>query len=618
MQQKDTKRDLLTGLARVPHGPLHGTLVVAFEQQIAGSLASEELARAGATVIKVERPEGDPKRYNSPHTAFNTFNAGKFSVCFNKSQEDQEAKLALLRHADVIIDNRSQAAQKRDEILQKALIEKRNKPIIFCGISGFGQKDSSPAYDRVVQAKTGMTNLNGDALIGFPLIDMATGMEAAKAIAFQLIMIKGLSPEEQKNLGCINLHTSMAATAMALMSNQIAIYRETGSKHSSLVPFDLFDTSDGRISIAIATDLQYAALCRILCTPDIAIYSTSKERLANKIKIEERLREVLPRKATNHWLECFEENNIPAESVNSFEDGISHYAAEMIQPDLDGGEYVGSATFSSLFPRNATIGGAPELNQDRQFIDELLRGIEKRSLKELLIFASDILGEPQERFVYVNLEDIDFTRETCNFPWAEGRIFTAHKRGFISIKPIKAGEVFITKSDEKIRYRNVAKEGDYIATTETGDRYLISQQSLDRNYDPVVGEEVLYQSKPMQLRAIIATQNIQYNAPWGKTAYAPRGSLIVQGANHRVYAVSPKNASFRYEFSPDNEINAHFLDESISSISAQEKLPDVKELNELESAVSNVLPAYSDEGDFSLIKLSSADVAGRGGVRNVA
>lgn len=540
-----TQKHILTGLSRVPKGPLYGTLVVAFDQQIAGSLASEELARAGATVIKVERPDGDPKRHNSPPTAFNTFNAGKLSVVFGKTDKEKALKLDLLRHADVIIDNRSQAAQGRDEELNTALNEKRNKPLIFCGISGFGPNEPAPAYDRVVQAKTGMADLN-NGLITFPIIDMATGMEAAKSIGFQLAMINGMSPQDKEKLGCVKLHVSMAASAMALMANQIAVFSETREKQSTLVPFDLFQTKNGRISLAIATDAQYASLCDVLDLPSIKKHKTSAERLANRQEIEDELRKVLPTKTLEEWLHLLKEKNIPAEPVHSFQEGVENYAGEMMQPDLDGKMYIGGATSSSLFPRNASIGTAPELDSDHQSLIQLMGGLRVRTLPQLLALADNKRGNSLERYEFVDLAQINFNQIANTLPWANGRVFEVTKKGRVRIEPIAAGEVFITFNDEGIQYKNVAKDGDVKAIAETGDKYLISRASLDKAYNEP-DSEGWRSPKPIKLKAIVATQDIKYNAPWGKTAYAPAGSVIVQRSPQKIYAISPKNFERGYE-----------------------------------------------------------------------
>ena len=133
----DVKAEVKNMLSKVPPGPLNGTLVIAFDQQIAGSLAAEELVRKGATVIKVETEDGDPKRSSGFKNAFATFNAGKFSITLSKDEAGQKLKRALLSMADVVVDNRSTQAQERDQVLQNALHDPvRLKPLIFCGISG--------------------------------------------------------------------------------------------------------------------------------------------------------------------------------------------------------------------------------------------------------------------------------------------------------------------------------------------------------------------------------------------------------------------------------------------------------------------------------------------------
>ena len=71
-----------------------------------------------------------------------------------------------------------------------------NPTLIYCSISGWGQvgpNASRPAYDHVIQAATGMMSLQGDnpqappIKVGFPVIDIGTGMLAANAILAALL-----------------------------------------------------------------------------------------------------------------------------------------------------------------------------------------------------------------------------------------------------------------------------------------------------------------------------------------------------------------------------------------------------------------------------------------------
>jgi len=74
-----------------------------FGHSIAAPLAGMLLADQGATVIKVERRQGDPARV---HPAFATWNRGKQSVVLDlKTPEGQAQAQALVRSADVVLEN---------------------------------------------------------------------------------------------------------------------------------------------------------------------------------------------------------------------------------------------------------------------------------------------------------------------------------------------------------------------------------------------------------------------------------------------------------------------------------------------------------------------------------
>jgi crotonobetainyl-CoA:carnitine CoA-transferase CaiB-like acyl-CoA transferase len=91
--------------------PLEGITVIAVEQAVAAPFCSTRLADAGATVIKVERPEGDFARdydanIKGQSSYFVWLNRGKKSVCidrpvelFRLAQSRQEISLHRSRKA---------------------------------------------------------------------------------------------------------------------------------------------------------------------------------------------------------------------------------------------------------------------------------------------------------------------------------------------------------------------------------------------------------------------------------------------------------------------------------------------------------------------------------------
>src|SRR3546814_16742166 len=97
----------------VVEGPLAGINVLEVSQYIAGPFAGQQLADAGANVIKVERPDwGDPMRNFASDKAplyganFLAFNRNKRSIELNlQPPEGVEPFRALAPRADVVLEN---------------------------------------------------------------------------------------------------------------------------------------------------------------------------------------------------------------------------------------------------------------------------------------------------------------------------------------------------------------------------------------------------------------------------------------------------------------------------------------------------------------------------------
>ena len=82
-------------------GILDGLRVIDLSWALSGAVATQLLAEAGADVIKIEPPSGDPGR---PTAAFATWNRSKRSVVLNlASPLDRRALDELLAGADVLL-----------------------------------------------------------------------------------------------------------------------------------------------------------------------------------------------------------------------------------------------------------------------------------------------------------------------------------------------------------------------------------------------------------------------------------------------------------------------------------------------------------------------------------
>lgn len=269
--------------------PLSGFRVLDLTHVLAGPCATHHLCCLGAEVVKIERPEsGDPMRALAMQPeleglppGFRALNAGKKSVVADLATEQgREAVLRLARSADVFVENFRPGVAKRLGLGPQDV--RAVKPdIVYCSISGWGQSGPNSArgaYDHVIQAATGMMSLQGgsdDAApvkVGFPVIDIATGISAAEAILAALI--RRLRGDTEP----ITLDVSMIDSALALMSGPAATTMATGQ-----VPHrvgnrgfvgspgaETFATADGHISVAANTMGQFQTLCGLLGRPELA------------------------------------------------------------------------------------------------------------------------------------------------------------------------------------------------------------------------------------------------------------------------------------------------------------------------------------------------------------
>ena len=176
-------------------GPLDGILIADFSRVLAGPYCTMLLADLGATVVKVESPDGDDTRLWMPpvrdgvSTYYLSINRNKRSVTLDfKQPEDLSLAQELSARADVFIENFKPGGLIRFG-LDYAAVSERNPRVIYASISGFGTDKgaSLPGYDLVSQAVSGLMSLTGDPegpafRSGISVFDVLTGLHAAIGI----------------------------------------------------------------------------------------------------------------------------------------------------------------------------------------------------------------------------------------------------------------------------------------------------------------------------------------------------------------------------------------------------------------------------------------------------
>lgn len=316
---------------------LEGVRVLDLGRALAAPMCTLLLADLGADVVKIEVPgTGDDSRAWPPHqndesTYFLSVNRNKRSVALDLTTDQGRRVLtALMEDVDVVVENFRPGIMERwgfgyDQVKEK------HPGLVYCSISGFGDtgpRSHLPATDIAMQAYSGIMSITGEPgrmppRIGVSVTDITAGMLAAYGILAALLARKDSGVGQR-------VSTSLLEGQMAMLSYHIAAYNSTGnnpgplgSAHPSLVPYTIFSTKDGMISLAAFNDRLFRRTAVAVGLPELADdprLATNGARLKHREVVESALADRFSQETTAHWLELLFEANVPVAPVNTVAD----------------------------------------------------------------------------------------------------------------------------------------------------------------------------------------------------------------------------------------------------------------------------------------------------------
>lgn len=286
--------------------PLDGVVVVSLEQAISVPFATRQLADLGATVIKIERPEGDFARaYDSNVQGESAFfvwaNRGKQSVVLDiKDPDDLATFWALVAGADVFLHNIAPASAARLGIDVQAL-HARFPSLIACEVSGYGAggpRSEDKAYDLAIQAEAGAFSVTGDAemsKVGFSVADIASGMYALSGVLAALVRRERTGEGAAIEVSMLDSLAEWLSAPLYAAAHGGGQAPRTGRRHHAIAPYGTFSLSDGRIVlIAIQNDREWSAFAeRVLGDASLGSdsrFATNAVRIANVDDLESVIR----------------------------------------------------------------------------------------------------------------------------------------------------------------------------------------------------------------------------------------------------------------------------------------------------------------------------------------
>jgi crotonobetainyl-CoA:carnitine CoA-transferase CaiB-like acyl-CoA transferase len=333
-------------------GALDGLRVVDLTSHISGPYCTMLLGDLGADVIKVEKPgSGDDARRMPPFiegqgAPFMLINRNKRSITLDlKLPADVATFRALARDADIVIENFKPGTLDR-MALGYADLSADNPGLIYCSISGFGQtgplKDLG-GFDLMTQAMSGLMSVSGDVdgpphRLPIPISDIGAGMFAAIGI------LAALAARDRTGQGQ-QVDASLFESALAFGIYEAAGLFATGQPperlgqgHRGAVPYQVFQTADGWLTVGGATQAIWVKLCRLLGCPELVDdprFADNGGRVRHRADLVPVLQARLIERTTDAWVAAMDADGIPNGPVWTFDKVLSHphtLARDMVVP----------------------------------------------------------------------------------------------------------------------------------------------------------------------------------------------------------------------------------------------------------------------------------------------
>ncbi len=264
--------------------PLDGVVVLDLGQVYQGPYATYLMAKAGAEVIKIEPPDGEPVRRRraisrGAGVPFAMLNGDKRCITLNlKSTRGQDLLRALAADADVVLENYAPGVMDRLGVGWSAL-SAINPRLVYASGSGYGlsgpDKDNL-AMDVTVQASSGLMSVTGfpdgpPVKAGPALADFLSGVHLYAGVVTALYeRVRTGSGRLVEVAMQETIFPTLASNFSFLFDSGVAPVR-TGNRHGGLsaAPYNVYPALDGYIAIIGVTEAHWEGLLAAIGRADL-------------------------------------------------------------------------------------------------------------------------------------------------------------------------------------------------------------------------------------------------------------------------------------------------------------------------------------------------------------
>jgi CoA:oxalate CoA-transferase len=272
--------------------PLAGITVLDFGQIYQGPNATMLMAKAGADVIKIEPPGGEPLRRRVIATGGETtlpmamLNANKRAVTPNlKSQAGKDLLKQLVARADVLLENFSRGTLDGLGV-GYGVLKNINPKLVYATGTGFGisgpDRDNL-AMDFTIQAASGIMSITGDPdgppmKAGPTLGDFMGGIHLYAAVVTALLQRIATGQGQLVEVAMQEAVYPTLASSYDYHLRTGKVPPRAGNRQAGLssAPYIAFQTKDGWVAIHVVTDRHWQNLLQAMGAPNCRTIRASR------------------------------------------------------------------------------------------------------------------------------------------------------------------------------------------------------------------------------------------------------------------------------------------------------------------------------------------------------
>jgi formyl-CoA transferase len=315
-------------------GALDGITVIEVANYVSGPYATMLLGDLGATVLKVEGPDGDPFRgwgTTEYSPTFGSLNRNKKSVVVDlKTPEGIDTLRGLIAGADVVVNNFRPGTMERMGLGYDD-VKASNERLVYCAITGFGDLGpyrDFPGYDTVGQGMSGLlsllTDIKAPQPMGISLSDHLGGIFACYGVMAALLA------RERTGRGQ-RVETSLIESSIAFLAENAANFFEGAGKPPSratrthLAQVFAFVAGDGKPFVVHLSSPPkfWQGLLAATERPDLGTderFSTRPARVKNYDALAAELTAVFAGADRATWLAKLRAADVPCGPLNDFQE----------------------------------------------------------------------------------------------------------------------------------------------------------------------------------------------------------------------------------------------------------------------------------------------------------